>query len=35
VSFGRAQMRYAQYRLADARNDALRTTLVQLETSEK
>jgi hypothetical protein len=28
-------MRYAQYRLADARNDALRTTLLQLETSEK
>jgi biotin carboxylase len=34
VSFGRAQMRYAQYRLADARNDALRSKLVELETSK-
>jgi biotin carboxylase len=35
VSFGRAQMRYALYRLADLRNDALRTKLAELETSQQ
>lgn len=34
VNFGRAQMRYAQYRQADARNDALRSKLVELETGQ-